>query len=388
MAFLANKTVNRLNLHYGVAALASGGGGVFFGVFLLNAGLALPVVLCAYALISAGRLCIRPFVLVAAKRTGLRPMVIFGTAALGLQYPLLAQVHGLEPTLVALCVVAAIGEASYSTAFHAYFAQLGDAEHRGHQTGAREALVALAGVVAPLASGWALTTLGPKVAFGATAGVQLLALVPLLGAPDVPVAPEARGLFTGARQGFLLFLADGWIKAGVTVVWQVALFVLLRESFEAFGGAMALAALAAAVAGLALGRHIDAGRGVGAVWLGFVVLAVCILMRFAATTPATAVAANALGALVGCTYFPTLMTGFYNLAERSPCPLRFQVVAESGWDLGRAVGCLIAAGLVALGAPLQAAILPSLGGAVAALILLRRYYATVGGAAAIAGAAP
>jgi hypothetical protein len=63
-------------------------------------------------------------------------------------------------------------------------------------------------------------------------------------------------------------------------------------------------------------------------------------------------------------------------------------VAESGWDLGRAAGCLIAAALVALGAPLQAAILPSLGGAVAALILLRRYYATVGGVAAVAGAAP
>jgi hypothetical protein len=57
-----------------------------------------------------------------------------------------------------------------------------------------------------------------------------------------------------------LFLADGWIGAGYHFVWQIALFLSLGESFVAYGGALALAALVGAVAGLVLGRHIDAGH--------------------------------------------------------------------------------------------------------------------------------
>ena len=38
MAFFRNSTVNLLNLHYGVHALALSGGGAFFAVFLLRAG--------------------------------------------------------------------------------------------------------------------------------------------------------------------------------------------------------------------------------------------------------------------------------------------------------------------------------------------------------------
>src|SRR3954447_10748168 len=131
MAFLANKTVNRLNLHYAVFALASSGGGVFFGVFLLKGGVALPAVLAAYALINLLRASLLPLILAAGKRLGLRPLVIFGALALGVQYPILAQVHGVGLPLLILCLVAAIGEEFYAASFHAYFAHVGDAEHRG-----------------------------------------------------------------------------------------------------------------------------------------------------------------------------------------------------------------------------------------------------------------
>jgi hypothetical protein len=39
----------------------------------------------------------------------------------------------------------------------------------------------------------------------------------------------------------------------------------------------------------------------------------------------------------------------YNLARRSPCSLRFHIVAEGGWDLGMAFGCCFAALLVYFG---------------------------------------
>jgi hypothetical protein len=35
------------------------------------------------------------------------------------------------------------------------------------------------------------------------------------------------------------------------------------------------------------------------------------------------------------------------MAKRSPCPLRFHIATEGGWDLGCGMGCLLAAALSA-----------------------------------------
>jgi hypothetical protein len=250
VAFFRNDTVNLLNLHYGIHTLALSGGGTFFAAYLLRSGVPAPAVLAALAAILAGRFVIRPFVLLPARRFGLKPLVIAGTVMTGLQYPLLAEVRGVGWELVALCAITSAGDTVYWTCYHAYFASLGDADHRGHQLGAREAIAAIVGIIGPLATGWTLTTLGPKVAFDATAVVLLLGALPILGTRNVPVADTAPGAFRAAALGLLMFMADGWIAAGFFFVWQMALFLALGESFTAYGGAMALAALVGAVSGL------------------------------------------------------------------------------------------------------------------------------------------
>jgi MFS family permease len=207
------------------------------------------------------------------------------------------------------------------------------------------------------------------------AAVMLLAALPLLWTPDVMVARRVPGAYRAAIPGMKLFLADGWIAAGYHFVWQIALFLSLGESFVAYGGALALAALVGAVAGLLLGRHIDAGHGRSAVSYAISVLVLTTVLRAAAPGYAVlAVVANALGAVVVCLYIPTLMTAVYNQAKRSACTLRFHVATEGAWDVGGASGCLIAALLSAFGVSLSVAILLSLLGAAALFVLLRRYY--------------
>jgi MFS transporter, DHA1 family, inner membrane transport protein len=379
MAFFRNDTINLLNLHYGIHSLALSGGGAFFAAFLLHADVPAPAVLASLAAILAGRFVIRPFVLVPARRWGLKPLVIAGTVMTGLQYPLLANVHGVGLELFVLCAISAVGDTVYWTSYHAYFASLGDAEHRGHQLGAREAIAALVGIVGPLATGWALTTLGPRIAFDATAVVLMLAALPIFGTRNVAVADEAPGAFRAAVPGILMFAADGWIAAGFYFVWQIALFLALGESFTAYGGAMALAALAGAASGLLLGRFIDAGHGGRAVWLAAGSLVVVIALRAASGgDPVLAVVANAAGALVPALYTPTMMTAVYNRAKGSPCALRFHIAAEGGWDAGAASGCMAAATLLWTGAPISFGILMSLLGTAAIFTLLRRYYGEVG----------
>src|SRR5215475_12652395 len=108
MAYFRNNTVNLLNLHYGIHSLALSGSGAFFAVFLLQSGVSAPAVLASFAAILLGRLAIRPSVLVLATRFGLKPLVIAGTIGTGLQYPLLAEVHGVGPTLLLLCAVSSV----------------------------------------------------------------------------------------------------------------------------------------------------------------------------------------------------------------------------------------------------------------------------------------
>ena len=303
-------------------------------------------------------------------------MVVTGTLLAALQYPFLGEVRGVGAALVGLCVVSAVGEAFYWSTYHAYFAALGDDEHRGQQIGMREAVAGLAGIASPLATGWLLVEFGPRAAFGATSVIVTLSALPLLWAPDVPIARHLEGGFRAAVPGMLLFAADGWIAAGYALVWQIALFLSLGESLLAYGGALAIAALVGALGGLVLGRHIDGGHGKTAVWYALGTFAAIIVLRALATGDAkVAVLANALGSLGACLYIPTLMTAVYTQAKRSPCTLRFHVVTEGGWDAGGASGLLAAALLTALGVPLCASILLSLAGVAAIVVMLRRYYA-------------
>jgi len=253
--------VNLLNLHYGIHSIALSGAGAFFAVYLLKAGLSVAWVLGSLALILAGRFLIRPIVVPLAVRFGMRPLVIAGTCLTAVQYPLLAAVHGVGPALFVLCAIAALGDTFYWSSYHAYFAALGNHEHRGSELGAREAIAAMAGIVSPLATGILLVAFGPLVAFGSAAVLQVSAALPLFFTPEVAVARKVPGAFKAAIPGMVLFLADGWIAAGYGFVWQIVLFLSLAESFTAFGGALALAALVGAAAGLLLGRLIDAGHG-------------------------------------------------------------------------------------------------------------------------------
>lgn len=377
MAFFRNSTVNLLNLHYAIHSIALTGGGALFTAYLLKAGVSVPGTFVALALILLGRLILRPAVVILAPRFGVKRLVIVGTALSALQYPFLAGVHGINASLVGLIIVGAIGDTLYWSSYHAYFAGLGDHDERGHQIGAREAISALIGIVSPLVASALLVAFGPFVAFGVTGAIVLLAALPLAWTPDVPVPVSAPGIYRQAFRGILLFMGDGIGAGGYVFAWNLALFLTLGENFLSYGGALAVAAFVGAIGSLLLGRHIDAGHGGRAVWIAFVVVAAVIVLRaFAVSHPALAVTANALGALAGCLYTPTVMTAVYNMAKGSRCVLRFHVATEAGWDIGGASALLLSALFVKLGLPLSACVLLSLIGLALNFVILRGYYAS------------
>jgi predicted MFS family arabinose efflux permease len=375
MSVFGNVAVNRALLHSVVQALAQQGGGVFVFIFLLKAGVPAPLVLCVVAGMVACRFVMRPAVLPLARRLGLRRTLILGTILEAAIFLMLPFVQGPGALLLAVIVVSAAGSVLYWTCYHAYFAAIGDAESRGGQVGLREALSALASVVAPALGGWCLATAGPSATFGVVALVQAAAALPLVGAREVEIVHEVPGGFRAARAGAILMATDGWFAAAFHYVWQIALFLSLGERFATFGGAMALAGLAGAVGSVAVGRLIDVGHGRTSVLLAYGCGAGVVALRAASFGhPALAVAANALGATAAALLTPALMSRVYNLAKESPCPLRFSIATEAGWDIGCGAGCLAAAAILAVGGSLGPAILLGLLGALAAGTLLVRSY--------------
>ncbi len=376
MAYLRNRAINLVNLHTGIQAFAQNMGGIFILVFLLRAGVSIPMALSAMALIFAGRFAVRPALLAFGMRVGLKPLVILGNLGIAAQYPILAFVHGLGLPLLAYCAVAAIGDTFYWAPYHAYFASLGDDEHRGHQVSAREALSAIAGIAAPLAGAWLLVTAGPLVAFAGVGIVQVLALLPLFFTPNVPIAREAPDAYRAAFRSLAIFVADGWSASMSFFVWQIALFLTLKQSYQAYGGAMALAALVGAGSGMIIGRYIDAGHGRRSLVIAYCAAAAVVVLRAASLgVPWLALIANALGPVVLCLQSPVMMTAVYNLAKASPCTLRFHVVAEGGWDVGTALACLVAAGLAALNVGLSLVLALGAIGLAGSVAALRPYYA-------------
>jgi MFS family permease len=354
-AFFSNANVNRLFAHTALRQLAYGIGGVFSAVYLLRVGVTPVGIFLVFAAVFLVRFAFRPPALLIIRAIGLRPALIAGTVLMATQYPLLALVTGMGPALVLFCLVSALANVLYWPCYHTVFSAVGDVQRRGSQVGARQLLGAVAGICGPAAGGLALALFGPWAAFGAAAAIEAAAILPLLRVP-APSLPN--GGPNDTRVGFLLFATDAWVINGSALAWYMVMFPVLQSRFDAFGGVLALAAFAGAIAGLVVGHFIDKGHGRRAVLLNAILVFASMVVRaFCGSEPIAIVAAAVFTAVTGGLYIPTLMSAVYNVAKASPNPLLFQFAAERGWDVAGALVCLLAAALCARGIALQPLIL-------------------------------
>ena len=141
MASFGNQAVNRLNLHSAIQAFAQNAGGVFVFVYLLKAGVPAALVFCVVAGMNAPRFVLRPLVLPLARGSGLKALLT-GTVLEARSIPASGRARAGEP-LIAVIFGGSVGSVLYWTWYHAFFSASGDAEHRGGQVGAREAMSAV-----------------------------------------------------------------------------------------------------------------------------------------------------------------------------------------------------------------------------------------------------
>jgi MFS transporter, DHA1 family, inner membrane transport protein len=341
MAHFKNRSFNLVYLHAIAQSIAMNGGEAFAFIYLLKSGMAVHVVLVCIGLMFATRIILRQAVLPIVKRIGLRQALVLAIVLEASAYPILSQTTGVGPYLVAYLGLWAFSSSMYWTTYHTYVALLGDNEHRGAQVSVMEFLNT---------SAFLLTVTTPFLAFGVICIVMILGAVPILLGPQFKIADHAVLEKESRRLARNMMITDG-IRAGTFhFTWLIAMFITLGSSYVNFGGAMAVAGLAGALAGLFVGKIIDLGQGLRAAQIGFGILAVAALARtFGYSIAWFAVIANAMAAIAWPIYNTGFMSRIYQLSKQSPCPMRFTVVAEGGWDMGTAAGCLAAAAITYAG---------------------------------------
>lgn len=350
MGYFSSRSFNLVYVHAALQAFASYGGEAFAFVYLLKAGIPAPVVLLAIAAMFGSRMLFRQLVLPLVRRVGLRRALIVAILAEAATYPILSLITGTGWLLYGYLALWAFSSSLYWTTYHSYVALMGDNHSRGKQTSAVETIGMVMGIAAPAVTGLLLTAFPPLVAFGTVALAMALSTVPVILGPDPAVAAEAEMPVAVKRAARAILFADGMRSGAFHFTWLIALFLTLGSSYAAFGGAMALSGLAGAVGALVLGRAIDLGKGLGAARIGFAALgAAAVAQMLGWPVPGLAVAANAAAALAWPLYATAFNARVYTLARQSPCPLRFHIVAEGGWDLGIGVTCLAVAALLQAG---------------------------------------
>lgn len=350
MPYFANRAFNLVYAHAALQAFASYGGEAFAFIYLLKSGIPAPVVLLAIAAMFGSRMIFRQLVLPLVRRVGLRRALIVAILAEAATYPILSQVTETGPLLYIYLALWAFSSSLYWTTYHSYVALMGDNHTRGAQTSAVEMIGITMGIIAPLVTGLLLTAVTPLVAFGAVAVAMAASALPVLLGPDPAVADKAEMPAEARQAARTILFADGLRAGSFHFTWLIALFLTLGSNYAAFGGAMALSGIVGAVGGLVLGRAIDLGKGLGAARVGFAALTIAAVARMLGwPVVGLAVAANAAAALAWPLYATAFNARVYTLARLSPCPLRFHIVAEGGWDMGTFLSCLAAAALLHAG---------------------------------------
>lgn len=376
MPTTAASPLRRVYLHAGMQSFVEAGGGIFVAGFLVSRGFSYPAALASFALILLSRFALRGLVLPLARAGGLRTTLLAGMAIRAASFALLPFVTGIGPLLALFLAVSGLGSVLYWTAWHAFMPAVMDETRGGRQVSVQQATSAVVGIVAPAAGGLLLAHGGPNLAFFANAALQLLAGLPLLHAPNPRIEPEAaldRQVAAHARR---LYFNEGFHAGAAVVVWNLALFASLGESFDALGGAMAVAGVAAAVGSLLVGRLIDAGHPRHSLALAYGAAALALMVKGAAFAhPVLAIVATALGALVTPMTATAMLAPLYVMARQSPCVLRFSMATEGGWDLGCSAACLITAALLAAGASFRLPILLGLAAIAVMAAMLNRWYA-------------
>src|SRR6185295_16468623 len=183
--FLKNRAENLLSAHFGLQNFAASIVNIFFGVYLYQIGIPLWEIFLIWGITFFTRCLLRPVVLPLYFRYGVRRMLIIGIICNAISFLALERVTEVGIWLGIFMLLVAITDIFYWTAFHLYFALLGENMRRGKQVAIRNCMEFLSSFLAPLVSAILIVNINFSAMFFVGAGIMFFSGIPLFFVPDV-----------------------------------------------------------------------------------------------------------------------------------------------------------------------------------------------------------
>jgi MFS family permease len=371
----SNKSVNALNVHYGLQTFANNTVNIFIGIYLYKLGIPLWVICLTWGSIYILRLFLRPFGFFLCHKFGLRKTLIAGTLSYSFLYLIIGQIKGVDMWLFLYVFSGALSEGVYWLAYHTYFAVLGDNKIRGKQIGVREAVRNLALFLAPMVGALLISGYNFWLMFTVAMICMILASIPLFSAPEVYLPeymPFRETLKQIPKKGFYLYCSDSFYYQSTNFVWKLVLFIFL-SNYITFGGLLSLAVIFQIAGYFLVGHLFDNGRTKNIFILGLLLTAVAVIGRtfFMFSIPIIIIL-DVIFMAGYCLYEPVMNSLFYNYSKKSPHPLWFQAYADTGWDIGSGLAMVFAAIWLYFGMDIQLIMLQGLLGLFGIFVVLRK----------------
>lgn len=377
MGYLANSTINCLNVQSALMALLEQATVLFAPIYFYTQGFSLPQVFLLLAIMNAARLPLRLLSFPIVRRVGLKAALMVGAAGYCLSFPMLNLVRGFDGWLFAFIGMFALFNSLYWHCYHTFYSMAGEEEHRGKHLSVGLGLGAAVCALAPVLGGLLIARSGFQKYFLLPVPLMISMLLVLSRCRDVRVhrVPWREGKALMFNLGARIHVAESSAIFPLNISWLFAVYLYAQGRMVVFGGIVTFGMVIQILYQLWLGHAVDRGAGrIVAHLAGGLRLAQAIGKTFCTLSLARILALEGLSGATNVHHSLACTTTMYNAGKGSYDPFWYWLFAESAFDVGTILGAGAVALLLFLGVPLQLTIALSLPGIMAVWSLTHRYF--------------
>lgn len=377
MGYLANRTINYLNIQGALVSLLELAFGLFAPLYFYKQGFSIPEVFGLIALFNATRMPLRLLSFPIVRLIGLKAALMLGATGFCLSFPILGMVKGYDIWLLAYIFVFGMFNALYWHCYHTFYSQAGEHEHRGKHLSVALGLGTAISALAPFLSSIFITQSGFQHFFLLSVPLLMIMLAVLSRCENPPAhrmswADGKKLIFNlGAR----IHLAEASAVMPLNFGWIFIVYLYAENKMEMFGGIVTFGMLMQVIYQIWLGNVIDKGSGRNVAHVaGCLRMMQAIAKAFVPLSLPTVLALEGLTGVTNSHHALAQPTVMYNAGKESFDPFWYWLFAETAFDLGTILGAGGAALLLLWGLPLQLVMLLALPGIFTVWWLTYRYF--------------
>lgn len=348
--FLHNK-YNDFLLSHTIRSFAVSLISLFIPVFLLKQDVTMiPVILFEMILFLGSFLMHVPSILF-IKKVGIKTTLIISYAvSIGFYFYLhqmsaIISILGLNWYLIILGLLNALLASLFWMSFHLLFVKSTEkSHHQGKKIGLLQAIPAIVSIASPLVGGFLITFVGFNTTFLISAGLFIVAIVPLFFSPDTKITEKIKlkNVFRGTKYMNSIFFLEGSTFVGTAFLWPVLLF-LFKIAISTMGLLYFISKIFYALLSYISGKKADIGSTqkllvAGSTTLGFSLILRSFSKVFAyilSSSPLPFIAFfQSLGGLSGPLSSIPIQSKFYKLSKENN-PLEVILSRELYMTCGR-----------------------------------------------------